>query len=444
MYEPTAVVTTSTTTDTEPVATTPDEVTAAGAADADDTDEIDLTRPLQAVVPDASGGDRGIWESNGSAAATAAPPTPLLTPGPFGTPSADAPDTGGPADASWPTAEGVEDEVERDVVKPALLDSIMVPPPVFGGGTIGSTTMPPAHRADATEPPPYAPHTGGASAAGVAPFPAVGSPPEPATAPRPPSAPISPFGTVPSNFAPPFGSTAPAEAPASTPGAPIPPTPPMSPFGAPGPGPAAADVATPPSPPAVPPTLSFDEGTFAEQAGQRPPSGPPGQPVPELNLHKAAKAPKDRRSLLPILLCVLGVIVLLAGAYLLFFSGDDSSEPTPTSAKQAVVTTAPGAATTVPAPTTPPTTAASATPTPATVAPAVAAAYTAAFDAEATRACDVIKADPGQRTEAVIHFDDAWTAIGKTYEDLQRSVNDCSFDRRNEAFRRLAQIAAGG
>ena len=80
--------------------------------------------------------------------------------------------------------------------------------------------------------------------------------------------------------------------------------------------------------------------------------------------------------------------------------------------------------------------------TPTTVAaadPAAIAALQSAFDAEATRACDVIKADPGLFTENVIQYQDAWAAIPKTYADLQKSVNDCSFQARDEALKRVAE-----
>ena len=180
-------------------------------------------------------------------------------------------------------------------------------------------------------------------------------------------------------------------------------------------------------------------------------AGTPGAAGP------AASGPKSR---LPMLLGVLAFIVLVAGAYFLFFadSGEEdvatdttttsaaaAASPTTTAkagtattAKAGVTTTKPGAPTT--------TVKGATTTAPTAIDEATAAALTKAFTDEATRACDLIKADPGLLTEAVIQYNQQWAGVNKTYEDLQRSVNDCSYAARDEALKRVAAAdqAKGG
>lgn len=161
-----------------------------------------------------------------------------------------------------------------------------------------------------------------------------------------------------------------------------------------------------------------------------------------------AKAQKgnESKSKLPILLGALGVVVLGAAAFLLLSGGDDEGD-TPadvagTTVEKTSTTLAPTETTVAPTETTAAATATTAAPTATTADPTVIAGFQAAFDTEATRACEVIKADPGILTEDVITYDPAWAAIPKTYQDLQQSVNDCTFQARDEALKRVAALEA--
>lgn len=171
---------------------------------------------------------------------------------------------------------------------------------------------------------------------------------------------------------------------------------------------------------------------------------------------KGAKNAKggEKKSNLPLLLGILAVAVVGALLYLFVFRDDGTSDAgsttASTTAAAGATTTAAGATTAAPttAAASPSTTAAGTATTAAgapttTVATANVAALQAAFDAEATRACDAIKADPGLLTENVIRYDQAWAQIPKTYQDLQKSVNDCSFQARDEALKRVAAANGG-
>ncbi|MCB1282903.1 MAG: DUF2510 domain-containing protein [Microthrixaceae bacterium] len=176
---------------------------------------------------------------------------------------------------------------------------------------------------------------------------------------------------------------------------------------------------------------------------------------------KKAKAPKEKvqkdpsksDSKLPILLGLLALVLIGAGAYLLLTGGDDgadtdvagttvTSQSSPTTAvpttavatSEAAPTTTPSAVETIPASSAAPS-------TPAGIDPSSpeAMAMRAAFDAESARACAAIQANPGLYTESVIVFDETWRAIGLDYEQLQRSVNECSFAAREEALRNVEQ-----
>jgi hypothetical protein len=169
-------------------------------------------------------------------------------------------------------------------------------------------------------------------------------------------------------------------------------------------------------------------------------------------------APKSK---LPLLLGILAVVVIGAGAFFLLKGDDDAatdgvevagttvdkSTTTVPAAGDPATTVAPGGATTaVPGATTIPDSATTVPPTTAAPTPEQVVALQAAFDAESTRACDAIKADPGLFTEDVIKYDEAWAAIPKSYEDLQKSVNECSYQARDEAFKKIAaeDAAKGG
>lgn len=151
---------------------------------------------------------------------------------------------------------------------------------------------------------------------------------------------------------------------------------------------------------------------------------------------------EEKKSALPVLLGLLAVIVLGAAAFLLLSGGDDEPDTNVagTTVEKSTTTAADAAATTAAE--------TSDTTVPAGSATTVAAAsdqiagYQAAFEAEAARACDVIKADPGLLTENVIAYDPAWEAIPKTYTDLQASVNTCTFEARDEALKRVAAAEA--
>lgn len=180
-----------------------------------------------------------------------------------------------------------------------------------------------------------------------------------------------------------------------------------------------------------------------DRKSDRKPKPPKTKGAPK---QKAQKGKDESKSKLPVLLGALAVVVLGAGAFVLLSGGDDevdtgadvagttvektsTSVVAPTTTAAVVATTAAASETT-----------AAATPTTVAAAdPAAIAALQSAFDAEATRACDVIKADPGLFTENVIQYQDAWAAIPKTYADLQKSVNDCSFQARDEALKRVAE-----
>ena len=177
-----------------------------------------------------------------------------------------------------------------------------------------------------------------------------------------------------------------------------------------------------------PPVGPADAAGAVKIKMDRKPKSPKTKGAPK---QKAQKGKDESKSKLPVLLGALAVVVLGAGAFVLLSGGDDEVD----TGADVAGTTVEKASTTVVAPTTTAavvaTTAAAsettAAATPTTVAaadPAAIAALQSAFDAEATRACDVIKADPGLFTENVIQYQDAWAAIPKTYADLQKSVND--------------------
>jgi len=167
----------------------------------------------------------------------------------------------------------------------------------------------------------------------------------------------------------------------------------------------------------------------------------------------ATAAPAGKpKSRLPLLLGVLGVVVLGAAIFLFLTkdSDDVTTDDTTTESTAAPTTTAAGATTTTaagavttaaPSETTSPGATSEVT-VPTTVANA--ADLQLAFDTEATRACNAIKADPGLFTEKVMVYDQAWAAIGKSYEDLQKAINDCSFQARDEAFKRIDAMNNGG
>lgn len=192
---------------------------------------------------------------------------------------------------------------------------------------------------------------------------------------------------------------------------------------------------------------------------------PPKQPKPPKS--KTQKGKNEPKSKLPLLLGILAVVLLGGGAFM-FLSGGEEAEPEAASSSEATPTTVADVATpttvvdsaesTAPATGETPTTAVdAATPSTApdggastsvagvttTIATGVdATAMQAAFDAEAERACNAIKADPGLFTESVMQYNPAWSAIGKNYESLQRAVNECSAPARDEAFKRIAALEA--
>lgn len=170
----------------------------------------------------------------------------------------------------------------------------------------------------------------------------------------------------------------------------------------------------------------------------------PGEATPDVaapagrsSLPPGAKPVKARStSRLPLLLGVLGVVVVAGALILLLGGGDDEGDVATDDPSAADVTTAPTVAPTEPtAPTVVDTTVPTTEEPPvSTVDPALESAYSAEYAAEITRACEVIKADPGRLTEDVIQFNESWSAIGVNYESLQRAVNECSQAARDAAY----------
>lgn len=163
----------------------------------------------------------------------------------------------------------------------------------------------------------------------------------------------------------------------------------------------------------------------------RPASTPlaPGGPPTSEDQTAAATINRPVNRLLIVSLIAAIAVLLIILILVLVGSGSRSPAVEPTGAT--IEATTPATTTTR----APATTSTLATTTTTTV---PVAEYTNAFNAEAARACEVIKADPGLPTEQVMQYNPEWAKAERTFESLQRAINECAQGARDQALAKIA------